>query len=113
MGLSDMMARGAAAQSLMNSAPSGMPPAGPAMDEAPMPEDQEPPDINSALDEVEASLDGMDSSIAEEVRTHLNAIRELVSQDVGAGGAPPDASLDASIPPAEPSPPITEDKMLT
>lgn len=51
----------------------------------PMPEEGGPPDIDMALANVEASLEGLSPEVQEEVRTHLNAIRDLV----GGSEAPP------------------------
>ena len=110
MALSDMMARGAAAESMMGAGPTGMPPVEPAMDEGMVPEEMGAPDIESALAGVEAALDGKDPAIAEEARSHVNAIRELCAQDVGPSTdelAPP----EGAAPPVEPGPPLSEEEM--
>lgn len=40
-------------------------------------------DIESALAGVEAAAEGLAPDVAEEVRSHVNAIREAVSKDAG------------------------------
>lgn len=100
-GLGDMMSRAQAAQGMMRGgAEEGMelPP------EEMMPEEAAPPamDLDSALASVEAAIEGIAPEKAEEVRVHLNAVREIA----GGGGeeAPPEAGLEelaAEAPPAE------------
>lgn len=84
-GMGDMMARAQAAQGMMREG-AGMgeelPP------EAMMPEEEMAPeapvmDLESALAGVEAAIEGEAPEKAEEIRTHLNAIREIA----GGGGA--------------------------
>lgn len=102
MGLSDLLARGRAAEGMMrDGGGAGQPPVdlGAATTE-PMP-DQAPPaggaDVDGLISQLDAALDGMDPQMAEEARTHLNAIREITSKDAGPamaeqpppGGEPP------------------------
>jgi hypothetical protein len=102
-GMGDMMARAQAAQGMMREG-AGMgeelPP------EAMMPEEAAPEapamDLESALAGVEAAIEGEAPEKAEEIRTHLNAIREIA----GGGGevAPEEAGLEElaeGAPPAE------------
>ena len=55
-----------------------------------------PPDLDTALGGVEGALEGMPPETAEEIRVHLNAIREIAAQ----GSAP--------MAPAEEVPPGSE-----
>lgn len=114
----DELARSAAAAGMKGGG------AGPAMDDAPvepMPGEEElgipaAPDLEGALAGVEEALAGMDPGIAEEARTHLNAIRELAASDVGpseelppegapeealesGGGMPGGESMPSEMPP--------------
>ena len=91
--------------------------ASPAMDEAPvepMPGEEElampeAPDLEGALAGVEEALAGMDPGIAEEARTHINAIRELAASDVGSPepeeGPGEEALEEGAGMPSEPSMP--------
>lgn len=69
-----------------------------------------PPDLDTALAGVEASLEGMPPETAEEIRTHLNAIRELAASG---GGAPPmDMPGAEGLPPGpEAAPGVPEEPM--
>ena len=70
----------------------------------PMPEEGMggPPDLDTALGGVESSLEGMPPETAEEIRVHINAIRELAAQ-----GAPPmEPPMEA--PPASSAPPLPD-----
>ena len=61
-----------------------------------------PPDLDTALGGVEGALEGMPPEVAEEIRVHLNAIRELAAQ-----GAPPmEPPMEA--PPAEGAMPLPD-----
>ena len=62
-----------------------------------------PPDIDSALAGVEGALEGLDPEVAEEVRNHLNAIRELVSSGGTGSALPPEAQAQAPSLDAPPS----------
>jgi hypothetical protein len=46
----------------------------------------QPPDLDTALGGVETALEGLPPEAAEEIRIHLNAIREIAASG---GGAPP------------------------
>lgn len=71
---------------------------------APMPEEGGAPDLDTALAGVEGALEGMPPEAAEEIRTHLNAIREIAAQG---GGAPPAAMpMDAGPMAGEAPPPV-------
>jgi len=75
----------------------GMPPGGPE-EAAPMPPDDgggAPMDLDAALAGVEASLQGMPEDAAREIRTHLEAIKDIASQQ-------PEAK-DQQMPGPEPS----------
>jgi hypothetical protein len=61
----------------------------------------EPMDLESALGGVETALEGLAPEAAEEIRTHLNAIREIAATG---GGAPP---LE-EMPPMEGAPPAPD-----
>ena len=91
-GLGDMMARAQAAEGMMRDAggagPEGLPPE----EEAAAP----PMDLEGALSGVEAALEEMNPSDAEEARTHINAIREIAAR------AEPAAEEEAMPPAAEP-----------
>lgn len=110
MPLSRMLARSKAARSMMGGAPAPeeMPPEeeGPPLPPELGPEPQGPAaesvpaeDLEGALAGVEASIEGLDPEKAEEVRMHLNAIRELVAS--GGEQAPP----EGAPPPGEEPPP--------
>ena len=65
-------------------------------------EEAGPPDLDTALGGVEGALEGMPPEVAEEIRVHLNAIRELAAQ-----GAPPmEPPMEA--PPAEGALPLPD-----
>jgi hypothetical protein len=59
-------------------------------------------DLDSALGGIEASLEGMPPEAAEEIRTHLNAIREIAAQ-AGTQQAPP--MMEEGAPPMPEAPP--------
>lgn len=109
-GLEDLMARGDAASGMMRD--SG-PMAGPPGPDVPSDDAAGGSDIEGALAQVESALDGISPKLADECRNHLNAIRDIVSQeappdmDEGAEGPPPE---DAGGPP--PMPPSDMAKQL-
>ena len=111
MGLSDMLARAQAAQGMVGGggggagAPADM--GMPSPDEAAPPQ---PPDLESALAGVESAVEGMDPKMGDEIRTHLNAIREIASQsDEGQAEQPLDTG-EANMP-IEPPPTVDEGQM--
>ncbi len=71
----------------------GGPPPAPGEQMAPMPDDEaaegegRPQDLDTALGGVENCLEGLPPEAAEEIRVHLNAIREIASK-TGAPAAP-------------------------
>ena len=73
-------------------------------EEMPAPEEG-PADIDMALANVEAAIEALEPQVQEEVRTHLNAIRDLVGEGGGSAeeappmpeGGPP---ADLVVPPA-------------
>lgn len=74
----------------------GMPPGGP--EGAP-----EAPDIDSALSGVEAAIQGFSEDAAREIRTHIEAIKDIASKEGGDGsGATQDGAL-TEPPPDMPS----------
>ena len=77
--------------------PEGMPPEGEMPPEAGM-EEPQPMDLESALGGVETALEGLAPEAAEEIRTHLNAIREIAA--TGAGAPPEEMSPMEGAPPA-------------
>ena len=100
-GLGDIIARAQAAQGALREG--GAPP------EAGLPPEEEAApvvDLESALSGVEAALEEMNPTDAEEARTHLNAIREIASRAEPA--AEPEAAPDVAggegegVPPAGP-----------
>jgi hypothetical protein len=109
-GLEDLMARGDAASGMMRD--SG-PMAGPAGPDSAGEEASEGADIEGALAQLESALDGMSPKLADECRTHINAIRDIISQE-----APPDMEESADGPPPEdaggppPQPPSDMAKQL-
>jgi len=58
------------------------------------------PDLDTALGGVEAALGGIPEEAAEEIRTHLNAIREIAARS--GGGSP---MMPEEAPPTSPAPP--------
>ena len=108
-GLGDLMARSQAAQGMMS-------PGGDAIDpSAVMPEptaEGEPqegaPDIEAGASIIEAAADQMDPSAGDQVREHLNAIREIAANaapsQVPEMPAEPPADDGAPKPPAEAMP---------
>ena len=112
MALSDSFARSQAAQSMiggMGGAPEEMIPPEMAGEEMAAPP---APDLESSLAGVEAAIEGMEPTQAEEIRTHLNAIREVAARE---GAEAPEEALaeeaamdvgpDAGIPPGDEMPP--------
>lgn len=102
-GMGDMMARAQAAQGMMRGGAeegAGMPPEELMAEEASAPPAM---DLEGALAGVEAAIEGEAPEKAEEIRVHLNAIREIA----GGGGeeAPPEAGLEEL---AEDTPPGEE-----
>ena len=79
-GLGDLLARSQAAGGMMRESqppePS-MTEEGAELPEAPAEEDA----LEGALAQVDAAVEGMDAGIAEEIRGHLNAIRDLASKE--------------------------------
>ncbi len=75
----------------------------------PMPEDQaQPVDLDTALGSVEGALEGLPPEAAEEIREHLNAIREIAAGGTGAPDEqPPEmpsgADMGSTPPPAAPA----------
>ncbi len=79
---------------------------GPPPGEEPMPEEMpvdemggmgappEPADLDTALGGVEAALEGLVPEAAEEIRTHLNAIREIAAK----------TGMEQQVPAEEPAP---------
>ena len=78
-----------------------MPPEGEMPPEAGPEVAPEPVDLESALGGVETALEGLAPEAAEEIRTHLNAIREIAA--TGAGAPPPE-----EMPPMEGAPPAPD-----
>jgi len=69
-----------------------------------MPEEG-PADIDMALANVEAAIEALEPQVQEEVRTHLNAIRDLVGEGGGSAEEAPPAQeggspADLIVPPA-------------
>ena len=114
MALSDMLARAQAAQGIMGA---GGPPSDLGVETGAPPEEGlegEAPamDLESALAGVEGAIIGLDPAAAEEVRTHLNAIREIAGQPGGEEVAEePLAENTEGDMPVEPSPGISEEVM--
>lgn len=86
----------------------GAPPGG----EEPMPEEMpvdemggmppEPMDLESSLAGVEGALEGLAPEAAEEIRTHLNAIREIAAQAGTQQQAPPEEAPPSPEAPPQP-----------
>ena len=108
--LGDLLARGEAAGGMMRDIPAGPSPAD-TMDSEETGEVQEGADLDSALAQVESAVEGINPDLADKVREHLNAIREIVSSEPAAApqdqGAPPPEAMgpDAGIAAAAPSAP--------
>ena len=92
---------------LLGGAAGGAPPGG----EEPMPEEMPvdemggmppgPADLDTALGGVEGALEGMPPEAAEEIRTHLNAIREIAAK-AGTQQAPPEEAQPTPEAPPQP-----------
>jgi hypothetical protein len=72
-----------------------MPPEGMPGEEMP-PEEGQPQDLDTALGTVENALEGLPPEAAEEIRIHLNAIREVAAKAGATGGAMP--GMEAAAP---------------
>ena len=104
-GLGDMMARAQAAGGMMREGGGELPP------EAGLEEELGAPpaaDLEGSLAGVEAALEGLDPTDAEEARTHVNAIREIASraespempeEPVAPEGELPPAGAEGMMPP--------------
>lgn len=99
-GLDELMARGDAAGGMMRDAggPGGTP-GGDQNDDMP-PEAQPSDDLDGALAQVESIVEGMNPDIADQVREHLNAIRDLVAS-AGAPKGGPDQATSSDQPPMD------------
>lgn len=104
-GLDDLMARSQAAGGLMG----GMPEADPAALPSPTPESEpemEAPDVEQGLSIIEAHAESVDPATGDQIREHVNAIRELTANSAPAGEPameeplPEEAPMEA--PPEEP-----------
>ena len=88
--------------------PGGMPPMDPAMMGG-MPPEGAPPggggDIESALATIESSLAGAPPDKAEEIRSHINAIRDISASMAGAEQPPP---TEEETPNPDEMPPVSE-----
>jgi len=78
----------------------GAPPMDPAAMEAPPTEEMPGGDIESGIAMIEGALTGAPPDKAEEIRSHLNALREI-SASMGTEAAPPEEEI-----PGEEMPPI-------
>jgi hypothetical protein len=76
----------------------GMPPGGEMPPGEEGMEAPQPPDLETALGGVETSLEGLAPEAAEEIRVHLNAIREIAAS--GQGGMPSEPPPMEGAPPA-------------
>lgn len=84
--LSDLLARQSAAGGMMREAPNpeaGAPPEAGLPEEMAMPETEPGAEVENALGMLEAAIQAMDPALQEEIRTHVNAIREIATQDTG------------------------------
>jgi hypothetical protein len=87
-GLDDLMARSSAAGGMMG--PEGM--ADPSMLPAPTPEtepDEESVDLEAGASIIEAFADSVDPQTGDQIREHLNAIRELAAEGMPTEEAEP------------------------
>jgi hypothetical protein len=99
-GLDELMARGDAAGGMMRDG--GMAPGG--ENDAPPPDIESQPsdDLDGALAQVESVVEGLNPDIADQVRDHLNAIRELVASAGAPKGGPDQAEPDGDeLPPPD------------
>lgn len=102
-GLGDLMARSQAAGGMMG-AGGGEPAMDPSMMGAPAPEMEpaaESPDIESGLSIIEAFAESTDPATGDQLREHVNAIREIASNAAPMEEPPPG---EESLPPTEPAP---------
>lgn len=95
-GLEDLMARSQAAGGMMGGM--GAPP-----EELPGPTPEtepggEAPDVEAGLSMVEAYAEGIDPATGDQVREHVNAIRELTANAVPGDAPPPDGAEIAAGP---------------
>jgi hypothetical protein len=107
-GYSDLSARGSAASGMKrggdpSAPPDDLDPSAPAADdqEAP-PDSQEDVAMQAALDAIDQGAEVYGDQVAQEIRAHINCIRELVTQGESgnAEDQPPD---DGSAPPESPA----------
>lgn len=98
-GLDELMARGDAAGGMMRDAGGpGSSMGGEENNEMP-PEAQPSDDLDGALAQVESVVEGMNPDVADQVREHLNAIRDIVAS-AGAPKGGPDQGGGDEMPPA-------------
>lgn len=100
--LSDLLARQNAAGGMMRETEAPEPGLAP---EEGIPEAPAAPaggGVEDALAMLETALEGMDPKMAEEIRTHVNAIREIASQDVGPAMAEQEPPAEEGAAPEEP-----------
>lgn len=99
--LNDLLARQSAAGGLMREAPESgaglSPEEGPSAEMMP-PEMGEGGDVEGALAMLEQAIAGMDEKIAEEIREHANAIREIATKDTGPALAEREAPPEGEAP---------------
>ena len=92
----------------------GMPPEGMPGEEMP-PEEGGAQDLDTALGSVENALEGLPPEAGEEIRIHLNAIREIAAKAGATGGAMPGQEAAAPEPvgaPPLPGSPAPEEPAL-
>lgn len=103
-GLDDLMARSQAAGGMMG----GMPEADPSALPSPTPESEpgmEAPDIEQGLSIIEGYADTVDPSTGDQIREHVNAIRELTANAAPVEEGPaPDQAAPEAMPMEEPLP---------
>ncbi len=99
MAFGDIAARQAAAEGMIG--PEGLGTGDTAPEELPPEEVAGQPgaaDLEEGLSMVEAALEGMDPKVGEDIRVHLNAIRDLASADVAPMAAERPMPEDGEIP---------------
>lgn len=94
--LGDLMARGEAAGGMMRDIPAGPPPTD-TMETEETGEQAGTGDLDAALAQVESAVEGLNPDIADQVRDHLNAIRELVASAPEAKSGPDQAAAALGI----------------